>query len=402
VLGDAIGFVIAGIFTSQEEVDNLPFQSGSQLGGLKFIDMNGDGIINDDDRVENGRMYLYVDANNAEMRVTAYIAPRDFMPDYGTDHRQELDKAFASMLKESYLIDAAITHQAPFTGQYAEFGNFTFHANSTPVAALWNQSYAVIRHANSLLEKADEENIPNEDCTDLSFCRAYAYSTLLNYFGGVPIIATTTPQGNEPRNSIQETVDFILGELDRIVEYAPVSGSIGYIRHSARQMKARILLNTERHSEAVNVLNEIINSGIFSLQNDAFTESINLNLPEAMQKGAVSYPLRYTETLLLYAEASVATGNKLRAIETVNQFALEQGQAPILSPGASQDECLEAVQNLWTSRLDREGHEFARLKRTGTFLTRLAQYGAQEKHKQLPIPLQAMDMNPSLVQNPYW
>jgi hypothetical protein len=398
VPGNALGFVIAGIFTSQEEIDSLPFQSGAQLGGLKFIDMNGDGIINNDDRVENGRAYLRVDADNAEMRITVYIAPLNFMPDYGVDYRHELDKAFTAMLKESYLIDAAITHQVSLPAPYAVFSNFSFYNVDSRVLTLWNQSYAVIRHANSLLEKADTENIPDEDKAGLSFYRAYAYSTLLNYFGGVPLIVTATPQGNVPRISEQEMLDFILSELDRIIASAPVSGS----KHSALQIKARILLNTRRYSEAVNVLDEIINSGIYSLQNEAFTEGVDLNLPEVMRKGAESYPLRYTETLLLYAEASVAAGNTVRAIQIVNQFAAEQGQAPILSPGASQDECREAVQNLWTSRLDREGHEFARLKRIDTFLVRLAQYGAQEKHKQLPIPQQAMDMNPNLYQNPGW
>ncbi|MDN5213101.1 PKD domain-containing protein [Fulvivirgaceae bacterium BMA12] len=44
------GFLIAGVFQSQEDVDNSPFQSGAAVGGIKYMDLNGDFVLNDDDK----------------------------------------------------------------------------------------------------------------------------------------------------------------------------------------------------------------------------------------------------------------------------------------------------------------------------------------------------------------
>ena len=44
------GYVADGLFRTQAEVDNSATQSGKGLGRIRYADLNGDGIINDDDR----------------------------------------------------------------------------------------------------------------------------------------------------------------------------------------------------------------------------------------------------------------------------------------------------------------------------------------------------------------
>lgn len=44
------GWVYDGIFQSQQEIDNHATQSGAQPGDVRFKDLNGDGVINDQDR----------------------------------------------------------------------------------------------------------------------------------------------------------------------------------------------------------------------------------------------------------------------------------------------------------------------------------------------------------------
>ncbi|MDO5607356.1 MAG: TonB-dependent receptor [Capnocytophaga sp.] len=47
------GYIAEGLFTSQEEIDNSPVQNLGSVprpGDIKYRDINGDGIINDDDR----------------------------------------------------------------------------------------------------------------------------------------------------------------------------------------------------------------------------------------------------------------------------------------------------------------------------------------------------------------
>lgn len=47
---EIFGFKTDGLFQSQAEIDSHATQVGSRLGGIKFVDINGDGAINSDDR----------------------------------------------------------------------------------------------------------------------------------------------------------------------------------------------------------------------------------------------------------------------------------------------------------------------------------------------------------------
>ena len=47
---EIFGFKTDGLFQSQAEIDSHATQIGSRLGGIKFVDLNGDGTINSDDR----------------------------------------------------------------------------------------------------------------------------------------------------------------------------------------------------------------------------------------------------------------------------------------------------------------------------------------------------------------
>lgn len=50
-IGSFYGYVTDGIFQTQEEITNSAFQaSGTRPGDIKFKDLNGDNVINDDDR----------------------------------------------------------------------------------------------------------------------------------------------------------------------------------------------------------------------------------------------------------------------------------------------------------------------------------------------------------------
>jgi len=48
--GSWLGYKTDGLFTTAEQVANSPVQSGKGLGRIKFVDVNGDGVINDKDK----------------------------------------------------------------------------------------------------------------------------------------------------------------------------------------------------------------------------------------------------------------------------------------------------------------------------------------------------------------
>lgn len=48
------GYKTAGLFQNQAEINNSPKQDNAQPGDIKFVDVNGDGVINDNDRTKIG------------------------------------------------------------------------------------------------------------------------------------------------------------------------------------------------------------------------------------------------------------------------------------------------------------------------------------------------------------
>lgn len=49
-IGAYYGFKVDGVFQTQEELDSSPTMEGQQVGDLKFVDINGDGVITDADK----------------------------------------------------------------------------------------------------------------------------------------------------------------------------------------------------------------------------------------------------------------------------------------------------------------------------------------------------------------
>ena len=48
------GYATDGIFQSQEEINNHAIQNGAAPGDIRFVDVNDDGVVNDEDRTEIG------------------------------------------------------------------------------------------------------------------------------------------------------------------------------------------------------------------------------------------------------------------------------------------------------------------------------------------------------------
>lgn len=66
------GYLIKGIFTSLEDINNLPIQPNAQIGSLMFMDINGDGAITDEDKADSYE--LYSGKKNETVKRTVYIS----------------------------------------------------------------------------------------------------------------------------------------------------------------------------------------------------------------------------------------------------------------------------------------------------------------------------------------
>ncbi len=130
---------------------------------------------------------------------------------------------------------------------------------------IWVQNYAIIRKANSFMEKIDavpgDEALNKRMKAEAQFLRAFAYEELVKCFGGVPLMlkAGTTEEAIIPRNSYDECVAQIVQDCDEAAANLPVvmpTNELGRAtKVSALSLKSRILLY--RASPLNNPNNEI-------------------------------------------------------------------------------------------------------------------------------------------------
>ena len=243
------------------------------------------------------------------------------------------------------------------------------------------------------------------------YYRVYACYVLLNYFGGFPLRLYEYPlsmQIQNPRDTEEDIKDFVRIECARLVLMAStVGGNIS--SDEAMQLGARAYFSGSVNdlnliSNGIDFLRGIVNSGNYTLSDswgdDAISTGISIpDLPENMKKGAMVYPMRYAETLLLFAEGLTKTGDLATAIAVLNIFGVGQ---ELTASSSMLNEIRAAIASLWTTRLDREGLTYAAMRRAGTFLNTMGTYGASSKHLLLPIPRHTLNTNPSLTQNPGW
>lgn len=118
----------------------------------------------------------------------------------------------------------------------------------------WDELYSRIRNVNVFLENIEEAELSDEDqkermTGEAHFLRAYFYHTLMKLWGGVPVVDKVFDLDDDflvERNSLAETVDFIVEDLDRAAELLPLehgSDDLGRATEGAAlALKSRILL----------------------------------------------------------------------------------------------------------------------------------------------------------------
>lgn len=118
----------------------------------------------------------------------------------------------------------------------------------------WTRYYALNREINTFFSKIDaadfDADLKNEMIGEMKFIRAFIYAKLIWSYGGVPIIDYLFELNQEnysvERNTYDECVDFIVGELDDAIALLPdqqTGSDLGKVSaDAARALKARVLL----------------------------------------------------------------------------------------------------------------------------------------------------------------
>ena len=160
----------------------------------------------------------------------------------------------------------------------------TIFFNGT-IGGYYKQPYIAVYRSNYLLENVDLiSEITDEDKNRMTaearfirvlchfdlvrlFAHPYGY-TIDNSHNGI-IIKTSTDPDPKPRNSVGEVYDFMISELIEISNLLPESNGNYANKYAAHALLAKIYFQTNQLDLAINETNEVINSGIYALDNDS-------------------------------------------------------------------------------------------------------------------------------------
>ncbi|HLR91011.1 MAG TPA: RagB/SusD family nutrient uptake outer membrane protein [Balneolaceae bacterium] len=137
---------------------------------------------------------------------------------------------------------------------------------------LWAYNYDRIRDNNIFLEQIDNvgDHVVDEETRrrmkgEVHFFRAFHYHNLLRSYGGVPIVDKAYNLDDEmlvSRNSFEETVNFIVQDLERATELLPEvqpdKNGAGATKGAALALKTRVLLHAASDLYNKNPENELV------------------------------------------------------------------------------------------------------------------------------------------------
>ncbi|MDR2057725.1 MAG: RagB/SusD family nutrient uptake outer membrane protein [Dysgonamonadaceae bacterium] len=115
----------------------------------------------------------------------------------------------------------------------------------------WNEVYSSIRACNLFFERIEQTPYPDDETKnqikgEVHFLRGYFYYLLLAQYGGVPLIDHTYQIGDDyskERNTLEETVNFIVTDLNQAASQLPVqSDKTRATQGAALAIKSRVLL----------------------------------------------------------------------------------------------------------------------------------------------------------------
>ncbi|WP_106829998.1 fasciclin domain-containing protein [Parabacteroides pacaensis] len=413
------GLVVEGVFTTQQETSMWPqyrlpdiYPDGARVGCLKLQDVNGDGLVDLNDKVESVPLRdinLSEEGDVSEFKI--YLASSQYVNWKETlaqtiQECEDLFSEYSGTLRE---VNNRLTKDTPTAMN---------QLYSTGLAAiskeLWDDSYKALqfyKEANkkfyayacppSITEQWEEYN------KEVQMQSAIIYSTLIHFYGGAYLVE------DEVGASLKYGVTPIADYLKALEETLPRP-----FRYAVLAAEARIYFNNtqsidDRYIKVKALCDMIVDSGEFALSahpGDVFQAaeskaSLAGGYPDksSFKKGEYYHPIRYEEVLFMLAEADIKLGMSAGALEIVNMWYLQQGMAPMLPPGASNEEILAEVKNLWSRALDNEGFDYVNLRRWDSFMEYFQGKGVQsaKSHNNLlPIPPDVIAAYPDIQQNP--
>lgn len=388
----AEGFLVNGSFTTQEQIDNayriystsILDQLPPYIGCPSLVDLNGDGRINESDKISSDILPITYNSEN-EVQGT-FIANNCLTPSINwLSSFWQAKTNYINSFQNSYMfqtyndIDYLLVKGAADYPQLKTSESKSGYFISGALLAINN-----FNRTESLFNRADcPPDIKNDwkqESRLMKLETILLQSMIYNYYGEQPIF------GDE-KMTHSEADEYMLEQLNVITMENPAPE-----KYIAMALKSRILLKNRRWEEVVNTTRDILHSNQYALS--AYNDSINqpnekeiiLGGYKSTERSKLSNPIRYPEVLLSLSEALVELGQINDAIEFINQLNSWIGRDVIYGT-LTTEQARSQIQKLWTLiYYDREGHTFKNIKRWDIFESILSSKGAKNYNKLLPIP----------------
>lgn len=351
------GYLVVGLFTTQEQADSAPIQKDFKAvpGGLRFADINGDGIIDDKDKIDRAELKNISEDMIIYLVGESYTFPKEEVVD---------EKVSWEMLNSAYSkhIDIFNTVDNDYSSLAQRQG---LSATSKIVDSLWNSSYDLIIKVNKKLT----EGVAGEQNQLLTY-RSQAYFNLVTAFGGVPLQLENSLDLKLSRSTSKEVYNQIAHDLEQV--FGSSADSIKYKSETYIR-----LLNVFRVQKNYNTVyaksKEAIDRGTIKLSADS---------------GATALPILHV--YLIAAESANELGNTVEAAQYVNQLLAADKKASLSTN--SKEEIRSVIQNYYIGR--NEGLKYINIQSWDLNNTWSDQY------KLLPIPSEVINVyNGNVSQN---
>lgn len=154
------------------------------------------------------------------------------------------------------------------------------HLSTTPlIVNLWSDCYRGIGRTNTFLDNIGnvqiDESLNARMTGEAKFLRAFFYSYLVNFYGGVPLILeapNSEKHASLPRDTKEAVFNQVIKDLTEAADVLPLSYSGSdqgrVTKGAALALKARMLLYNEKWSEAAITSKNVIDLGIYNLFDD--------------------------------------------------------------------------------------------------------------------------------------
>jgi hypothetical protein len=161
-------------------------------------------------------------------------------------------------------------------GTLHDVGAGTIDPTNSAIGSQWDRYYRGVRKANDVItnigriEQGDPELLARLEA-EARFLRAFYYTQLTSLWGDVPLILEPLEiNDHRGRNDKKEVVDFIIQELDGIIDSNALplsySAEIGRATHGAAlALKARVAIRNGRYEIARDAALEVMELGVYEL-----------------------------------------------------------------------------------------------------------------------------------------